>query len=116
MKAQATQISGEVKAYKNLSKCYKRTGGKVDAFKQQQQARRWGRTPPLLRNPQSLVSAANLVTEGGITAVVLGIAAGLEPPLAWLLPEWKSTRISDVRRRRADAVPGTTSRRWRGPP
>ena len=94
----------------------KKTGGKVDAFKQQSAAIRQGTPPPLVRNPETMVSSDRLVTEGALTAAVLAIAAGLEAPLAWLLPEWKPTRISDVRRRRADAVPGTTSRRWRRAP
>jgi len=114
-KALATQASRDMVAYDARAPSRKRKGGKVDAFKQQANAIRNNTALPLVRNPETLRSADYLVTEGALTAAVLAIAAGLEAALPWLSPEWKPTRISDVRRR-ADAVPGTTSRRWRRPP
>ena len=115
-KALAAKASREMAAYNNRGASKKLNGGKVDAFALQRAAIRWKKELPLVRNPGTLRSADRLVTEGALTAVVLAIAAGLEAALAWSLPEWKSTRTSDVPRRRADAVPGTTSRRRRGAP
>jgi len=87
MKALATKFSGEVTAYNALPPSKKRTGGKANAFKQQALAIRHKKSPPLLRNPETLDSAASLVLEGALTAVVLAIDAGVEEPLPWLLPE-----------------------------
>jgi len=119
-KALATQASGDITAYNARvaqdARAKKKKGRKRDAFAQQRAATTHQKEPPLVRNPESLRSSDRLVNEGALTAAVLAIAAGLEPPLAWLLPEWKSTRNSDVRRRRTDAVPGTMSRRWRRAP
>ena len=100
-KALAAKASREMAAYNNRGASKKLNGGKVDAFALQRAAIRWKKELPLVRNPGTLRSADRLVTEGALTAVVLAIAAGLEAPLAWLLPEWKSTRTSDVPRRRA---------------
>jgi len=117
-KALAAKASREVKAYNARAPSAKKRTGQLDAFAQQRAAMSRGQEPPLLRNPKTLIQGgvSRLVREGGLTAVVLAITAELEPPFPWSLPEWKSTRNSDVRRRRADAVPGTRSRRWRGPP
>ena len=115
-KAMATKASREIVAYNAQDASKKRKGGKADAFAQQESAMANGTALPLVRNPKTSRWANLLVTEGALTAAVLAIAAGLEAALPWLLAEWKSTRNRDVRRRRADAVPGTTSRRWRRAP
>ena len=88
-KAYATQASGEMVAYDARDASKKRKGGKADAFKQQTLAIRHKKSPPLLRNPETVRSADTLVLEGALTAAVLAIAAGLEAALPWLLPEWK---------------------------
>ena len=87
MKAMATQIKDDMVAYNARDASKKRKGGKANAFKQQAIAIRHKKSPPLLRNPETLDSAASLVLEGALTAVVLAIDAGVEEPLPWLLPE-----------------------------